>query len=236
MPPFNTRERTLEKKHDRSYQNGMKGGETKERLLAAGLEQTSVHGLSGVTLGQLASATGLSKSGLFAHFRSKQQLQIELLDEAARTADRTVIQPAMRAPKGLPQLKTLVDLWFGWPRRAGLSGGCPGAAALFELDDVDGEVRAHAAKTEEQWRQVLLQIVRDAVAEGHLSAQTDAEQFVWELCGIYLGHHASSRFLRDEDAGARAKLAFEALLHRNRKTPGSGSADPQVKAEHAADD
>lgn len=193
----------------------MKGNDTKQRLLRIGIDQMSVGGLSGVTLGQLAAASGLSKSGLFAHFRSKEQLQIELLDEMAETANRVVVEPAMRAPEGLPRLAALMEHWLGWSRRAGLSGGCPVAAAMFELDDVESEVRSHAAEMELQWRGLLGQLVLEAKNVGHLTAGTDVEQVVWELCGIYLSHHVSTRFVRDGSADTRAKTAFDALMHRH---------------------
>jgi AcrR family transcriptional regulator len=197
----------------------MKGSETKERLLRVGLDQTSVHGLAGVTLGQLASASGMSKSGLFAHFRSKEQLQVDLLDVVAQLGDRVIVEPAMRAAEGLPRLIAVVDLWFGWAGRAGLSGGCPMAGAMFELDDIDSEVRAHAAKIEARWREQLSTFVLEARFLGHLSDETDVDQFVWELHGIYLSHHVSSRFLRDTDAGARAKAAFDGLVRRHQPSP-----------------
>lgn len=206
----------------------MKGNDTKERLLRVGLDQMSVNGLSGVTLGQLASASGLSKSGLFAHFRSKEQLQIQLLDEMAQAADQVVVAPACRAAEGLPRLVALMDHWLGWSRRAGLNGGCPVAAALFELDDVESEVRSHAAKLEQHWRELLRQLVLAARSLGHLSVETDVDQFVWELCGIYLSHHVSSRFRRDDDADARAKTAFSALLRRYEPSP--ALTHPPVKS------
>jgi len=203
----------------------MKRSDTKAKLVDVGLDQVSASGLSGVTLGQLASATGMSKSGLFAHFRSKEQLQIELLDEAARVADRVVVEPAMQEAEGMPRLTALVRNWLGWTRRAGLSGGCPVAAALFELDDAEGEIRAHAARLEAHWRALLRQLVTEAKQLGHLADGTDCDQFVWELCGIYLSHHVSSRFLREADADARAELAFAALLERHKPTqPRSPSA------------
>jgi len=196
----------------------MKGSETKERLLQIGLDQMSVHGLGGLTLGQLATASGLSKSGLFAHFRSKEQLQIELLDEMTQAAERVVVKPAMLAAEGLPRLVAVMNHWLGWSRRAGLKGGCPVAAALFELDDIEGEVRIHAAKLEERWREQLRQFVLEAKWLSHLSGKTDVDQLVWELCGIYLSHHVSSRFLREDDADVRAKTAFESLIQRHRTT------------------
>ena len=117
----------------------MKAQDTKTRLLQVGVDQLSSAGLSGVTLGQLATAAGLSKSGLFAHFKSKDQLQIDLLDEASRLSDHEVLSPSIQAAAGLPRLQALVGLWLGWSSRAGLGGGCPLAAALFELDDQSGE-------------------------------------------------------------------------------------------------
>jgi AcrR family transcriptional regulator len=206
----------------------MKAIKTKGRLLQIGLDQMSVHGLSGMSLGQLATASGLSKSGLFAHFRSKEQLQIELLDEMAQFAERVVVQPAMLAAEGLPRLVALMKLWLGWSRRAGLSGGCPVAAALFELDDIEGEIRAHAAKLEQHWRDQLRQLVLEAKWLSHLANETDVDQFVWELSGIYLGHHVSSRFLREDAADARAETAFEALVERHRPKDHVARTEPGV--------
>lgn len=192
----------------------MKGIRTKEKLLRIGLDQVSVEGISGITLGQLATASGLSKSGLFAHFRSKKQLQIEILDESAQLAQKNVVDPAMREDKGLPRIKALVKLWLGWYQDAGLKGGCPVAAVLFELDDIDSDIRKHAKVLEAQWHELLCQLVSEAVAMRHLSTNTDVEQFVWELCGIYLAHHSSSRFRCDKDADRRAERAFENLVDR----------------------
>ena len=120
----------------------------------------------------------------------------------------------MEAPDGLPRLRALVERWLGWAPRAGLPGGCPVAAALFELDDSEGKVREHVAAMEREWRELLRSLVAAAIALGHLCPDTDVEQFVWELCGIYLSHHASARFLRDPTADARARHAFNALLCR----------------------
>jgi AcrR family transcriptional regulator len=189
---------------------------TRERLLAVGLDAISVDGLGGLTLGRLAEAADMSKSGLFAHFRSKEQLQIDLLDEMARTANRRVVAPAFTAPEGLTRLKALVANWFGWSTKAGLRGGCPIAAALFELDDLDGEVRAHVVRLESHWRALLADLVRQSVAQGQLRRDLDIDQFVWELCGFYLSHHASRRFLRDPAADNRAGAAFAALLERSK--------------------
>ncbi|MFZ0677501.1 MAG: TetR/AcrR family transcriptional regulator [Candidatus Binatus sp.] len=187
---------------------------TRERILHQGLALMSQSGLIGVTLGVLADQVGMSKSGLFAHFRSKEDVQIELLSHMAEFAMAHVVEPSMKADEGLPRLRALVRNWFGWAQRAGLPGGCPVAAGLFEFDDVEGRVRNKILEMEGQWRLTLTELVQRAVELGHLRRDLDVDQFVWELCGIYLGHHAAHRFLRSADADRRAETAFEALVER----------------------
>jgi AcrR family transcriptional regulator len=187
---------------------------TRERILDQGLALMSQAGLEGVTLGVLADQVGMSKSGLFAHFRSKGEVQIRLLEHAGVVGAERIIAPSMKEPAGLPRLKALVKHWFGWAPRAGLPGGCPVAAGLFEFDDVDGPVRDKILEMEAQWRGLLMQTVAEASSLGHLRNDLDAAQFVFELCGIYLSHHAAQRFLRSPDADRRARMAFAALLER----------------------
>ncbi len=172
-------------------------------------------GLDGVTLGVLADQVGMSKSGLFAHFRSKEEVQISLLEHTAEVGAAHIIAPAMKKPEGLPRLKALVGKWFGWAPRAGLPGGCPVAAGLFEYDDMEGPVRDKLLKMEAEWRGLLRKLVLDAISLGHLRRGLDADQFVWELSGIYLSHHAAQRFLKSPDADRRAARAFESLLARS---------------------
>jgi AcrR family transcriptional regulator len=187
---------------------------TRERILGQGLALMSQSGLEGVTLGVLADRVGISKSGLFAHFRSKEQVQIDLLEHAAEVGAAQIIAPSMGEPEGLPRLRALVRNWFGWAPRAGLPGGCPVAAGLFEFDDVEGPVRNKILEMEAEWRGLLTKTVSEASALGHLRANLDVAQFVWELCGIYLSHHAAQRFLRSPDADPRAQTALEALIAR----------------------
>lgn len=190
---------------------------TYDRILTVGLEMLSVKGLAGVTLGDLAKAVGMSKSGLYAHFRSKEDVQMRLLEHADALATVHVVAPTMAESRGLPRLDALMRNWLGWTRRIGLRGGCPIASALFELDDLDGKVRLHVARSEATARSLLISIVEDAVAEGELRTDADVEQLVWELRGIYLGHHVSSRFFAEPQADERARLAFEALIARYRR-------------------
>jgi AcrR family transcriptional regulator len=192
----------------------MSASSTRDRILDRGLDLLTVTGLAGVTLGVLASELGLSKSGLFAHFRSKEDIQLALLEHSAAIARATVVEPAMRSAEGLPRLTALIDNWLGWTTRAGLRGGCPIAAALFELDDLANPIRGRVAEMEASWRGLLASLVRAAIERRQLRADLDVDQLVWELCGIYLSHHASRRFLQDPQSDARARTAVAALLRR----------------------
>jgi len=192
----------------------MKAETTRQRVIEEGLQTLSRGGLASVTIGRLAEATGLSKSGLFAHFRSREALEVALLEETARVARNHIVEPAMMLPEGLPRLMALVGMWFGWSARAGLCG-CPIAAALFELDDTPGMVRDRVAGLDGEWRALLRAHVQQAADLGHLHERTEVDQVVWELCGIYLAHHSSMRFHRDPEADRRAQSALVALLQRS---------------------
>lgn len=190
---------------------------TYDRILDEGLQMLTVTGLSGVTFGALAAAVGMSKSGLYAHFRSKEDIEVRLLEHADALAATEVVAPAMTEAPGLPRLVALMRNWLGWTRRIGLRGGCPIASALFELDDLDGRVRLQVAASEAGARALLATLVDEAIAEGALRGDADVDQIVWELRGIYLGHHVSSRFLAEPLADRRAWSAFEALVDRYRR-------------------
>lgn len=187
---------------------------TRDKILRHGLNIVSTSGLSGITLGTLAEQVGMSKSGLFAHFGSKEDVQLEVLDRSAAVAAEHIVVPAMLAKEGLPRLKALVQNWLGWWAKAELPGGCPATAGMFELDDVETRVRERLVLMEREWRLTLEQTTQRAIELGHLRKDLEVEQFVWELCGIYLSHHASVRFIRDPQADSRAQKAFLSLLKR----------------------
>jgi len=182
-------------------------------LLQHGLELVSQIGLTSVTLGNLAEKASVSKSGLFAHFGSKEELQIALLDHSAKLATEVVVEPTLKEPEGLPRLRALIQNWFGWPSRAELPGGCPVAAALFELDDVENPVKEKVAALNDEWQAFITQLVEDARRLGHLDAKLDVKQFVWDLFGIYLVHHVFQRFERDPDVNVRAVRAIDTLIN-----------------------
>jgi AcrR family transcriptional regulator len=192
--------------------------ETRKRIVAEGLDLLARSGFAGVTLGVLATQTGLSKSGLFAHFGSKTEVQLRLLDETAETARKTVVEPAMKAAEGLPRLRAVVERWLGWSEKAGLGGGCPVTGGFFEFDDAPDEdpVRQRLIAMEAEWRAFLSELAAAAVKAGELRKGLDVDQFVWELCGIYLSHHVSYRFADDPLATKRAHTAFAELVNRSR--------------------
>jgi AcrR family transcriptional regulator len=192
------------------------GQATRDHILAVGLNLLSTSGFAGVTIGPLASQVGMSKSGLFAHFKSKEDIDIALLEQMVEVAHKNVVVPAMRAQQGLSRLTALIDNWFGWSTKAGLLGGCPAAAGMFELDDVEGPVREKLLELEKQWNEILKQFIVASIAAGDLRKDLDIDQFIWELMGFYLNHHASRRFMRNRDANMRAKKAFQGLIDRSR--------------------
>jgi AcrR family transcriptional regulator len=193
------------------------GKATKARILTKGVDLLSRGGFSAVTLGVLAQQTGMSKSGLFAHFKSKDDVQLELLEETTRIGYTSFVQPAMKSAPGLARLRAVVHGWLGWTEKAGLGGGCPVAAGMFELDDApeSDRVRQRLFSMEERWRGQLSRLVKEAIESAEFRRDLDADQFVWELCGIYLNHHASHRFIRDRLALDRANRAFESLIERS---------------------
>jgi AcrR family transcriptional regulator len=192
--------------------------ETRDRIVAEGLDLLARNGFAGVTLGVLAAQTGLSKSGLFAHFGSKAEVQLGLLDETAQVARTTVVEPAMKATEGLPRLRAVFERWLGWTEKAGVAGGCPVTGGFFEFDDVpdDDPVRQRLVAMDAEWRGFLAALTAAAVKTGELRARLDVDQFVWELCGIYLSHHVSYRFAHDSLATKRALTAFAELVNRSR--------------------
>lgn len=189
-----------------------KGAETRDRILDRAFRMATRDGLEGVTLGSLAGELGLSKSGLFAHFRSKEELQVEILQTAAARFEETVVKPAFRAPRGLPRLKRLFDHWLGWLNDPALPGGCLFVAAAAELDDKEGRPRELLVATQRQFRDALAKAAQLAVAEGHFKKGLDCEQFAFEMYAIALAYNYWKRLLRDARPEARARAAFQRLI------------------------
>ena len=191
-----------------------KGEETRRAILDRGTDLASQVGLRGVTIGVLADALGLSKSGLFAHFKSKDALDVALIEHSGARFVELVVRPALKAPRGEPRLRALFQRTLDWPLRLGLPGGCPMIAAAAELDDCPGPARDALVAQQKDWLDTLANLVRVAVSEGHLTARIAPEQMAFELYSIQLMHHLAARLLRDPRADERALEAFETLLAR----------------------
>lgn len=189
-----------------------KGQETRAAILERAIRVASEAGLDGLTIGRLASALDLSKSGLFAHFASKEGLQVATLDRAAEKFVEVVLRPALKAPRGEPRLRALVDRWQRWPIDVPQPGGCLFVQAAVELDDKPGPARDRLVALQREWLAALATAVKGAVTEGHFRRDVDPEQVAFELYGIMLSTHHAVRLLRDARANARARRAVDRLL------------------------
>lgn len=189
-----------------------KGELTHQTILETAVRLASRVGLNGLSIGGLAEELGLSKSGLFAHFKSKTALQVEVLDAATVAFTEHVIRPALGKPRGEPRVRALFDGWLAWDRDRLLEGGCIFVAASVELDDSPGPARDKLVQTQRDWLDVLAQAARIAVAEGHFRKDLDVDQLAHDEYAVMLGFHHSQRLMRDPQAEARARRAFEALL------------------------
>ena len=197
-----------------------KGEATRERILESALELASTEGLSGLSIGRLADRNRMSKSGLFAHFRSKEGLQLDVLELASARFRESVFTPALRADRGEPRIRALFDHWLEWVDQQTLPGGCLLTAAAVELDDQPGATRDALVDAQRQWSDTLARAVRIAIEERHFRPDVDPHLFAFQLHSIVLGYHHARRLLHDPQAARRAHGAFEALLAtaRPRKT------------------
>jgi AcrR family transcriptional regulator len=189
-----------------------KGEQTRERIVDKAWQLASRDGLSGLSLGKLAVELGLSKSGLFAHFGSKEGLEVEVLKAAAERFTEQVLRPAMSAPRGVARLRKVFKNWLGWANDPEQPGGCIFMAAAAELDDTEGPQRDFLVTAQKGLLAALAKGASLAVEEGELRRDLDTEQFAFEMLGIVMAYHHGRRLLRDPKAESRAKNAFERLL------------------------
>lgn len=193
-----------------------KGAETRDRIVEQALRLASRDGLEGLTIGSLSSELGLSKSGLFAHFGSKDELQLQVLKAAVERFEEAVVQPALEAPRGEPRLRAFFERWLAWMDDPAKPGGCLFIAATVELDDRPGPQRDFLVESQERRLAFLARAVRIGIEAGHFSADLDPEQLAFEIDAIALGYHQSRRLLRDPKAAERAQNAFNRLINASR--------------------
>ncbi|KGM09748.1 TetR/AcrR family transcriptional regulator [Cellulomonas bogoriensis] len=188
-----------------------KGERTRARILGHAVRIACRVGLGGLTIGDLAEEVGLSKSGMYAHFGSKQALQVAVLDAAAHEFAVEVVGPALRGPRGEPRLRVLVE---GWLRCAAerRPGGCVFVKATTELDEQPGPVRDHLRALHRELATTIARVVTGGVTEGHFGPGTDPDQFATDLHGVMLAYYRGHRLLEDPRAERHARTAVEALL------------------------
>jgi len=192
-----------------------KGEETRSQILAAAVEQASACGFESLTIGTLAERLGMSKSGLFAHFGSKLDLQVAALDEAARQYTEAVFMPAMKAPRGVKRMRALFENWIAWPQRAQLPGGCPIDAATREYQHQPGPMRDAIMDRQKMLNRELHKMVQMAVDTGELRADADTDQLVFDFLGIILVFYRAELMIGAEESRRRARIAFDRLLAHN---------------------
>jgi AcrR family transcriptional regulator len=180
--------------------------------LEQGLQKASQLGLEAVTIGTLAKETQLSKSGLFAHFQSKENLQIAILDHAAEDFTNYVILPALKVPRGLSRIRKLVELWIEWGSK--LPGGCIFVTAATEYSDRPGKIRDHLISQQEHWINSLKRLSQSAIKAGDFRADIDQDQFAYDLYSLLLGFHYFDRLLNNPKTKQRQEIALEDLLKR----------------------
>jgi AcrR family transcriptional regulator len=195
-----------------------KGEDTRNAVLGTALSLATELGLEGVTIGRLAEHVGMSKSGLFAHFASKENLQVAILDEAVERFVGLVVTPALKKPRGEPRVVALFERWFEWSKSDFLPGGCIFVTAGVELDNRPGPARDRLVSAQRDWLATLAGAARIAIEERHFRASLDTEQLAHEIFSIAYGYHFLRRILDPKLAERRARAAFARLLADARAT------------------
>ena len=197
-----------------------KGQQTRAAILDAALGLASHMGLEGLSIGALAELMQMSKSGVFAHFGSREELQISVIREYHARFEEEVFFPAIAEPRGLPRLQALFERWV---RRVSveLDSGCIYISGAVEFDDRPGPVRDALAEMVRSWHSALERAIGMAVAEGQLRPDTDAAQMLFEIHGLILALHHDARFLRNPGVLDRARAGFARVLANHRTESGS---------------
>ena len=210
-----------------------KGDATRAAIVEAALAVARREGLEGLTIGALADALSMSKSGVFAHFGSREELQLAVLNEyVARFIDE-VLRPAVRQPRGLPRLSALLENWLVLLGRE-LEQGCLLISGASEYDDRAGSLHDAMVRIVTGWKAELLRAIAGARAEGHLQRRVDADQLVFEIYGVMLVAHQDARLLHSKDSLDRARTALARLLQSAGAAPSRARAAKAVRSRGAA--
>lgn len=203
-----------------------KSGRTKAHVLGRAVELASRVGFEGLSFGSLAEHAGLSKSGLFAHFRSKEDLQIETLELASQQFLDGVVRPAIdKAPRGLARIRAFFDGWMEWIGAGRQKGGDILIGAAFEFDDAPpGPMRDAVVRGHRRMNATIVRMAALAIEAGDLRSDLDPDQFGFEFLGIIHAYHHERRLLGNEQPARYARIAFERLIDAYRKTPARSRA------------
>lgn len=190
-----------------------KGQQTKMAIIDAALGLATQIGLEGLSIGALAEATQMSKSGVFAHFGSREELQISVIHQYFALFERDVFYVAMEQPRGLPRVKALFANWMKLVAEE-IQAGCIFISGAVEFDDRPGPVRDALATSVQTWLAAMNRSIVLAKACGHLRADVDEEQMAFEIHGLILALHYEARFLNKPGSMERAKKGFDNILAR----------------------
>ncbi|GAB1383408.1 MAG TPA: TetR/AcrR family transcriptional regulator [Ottowia sp.] len=191
-----------------------KGQQTKAAIVDAALRMAAQVGLEGLSIGSLAEAMGMSKSGVFAHFGSRDELQISVVREYYARFEAQVFQPAMMQPRGLPRVRALFEHWMRFTS-AELDSGCIFISGAVEFDDRPGPVRDALAEAVGAWIDAMTRAVAQAGEQGHLLASADPRQISFEIHALILALHYEARFMRRPGSMERAVQGFHNILARH---------------------
>lgn len=189
-----------------------KGADTRERIVQSALRAASIAGLGQLTVGTLAKQLRLSKSGLFAHFGSKEQLQIAVLEEAQRCFVETAVKPAFLQPRGERRVRALFENYLAWTNLEQLPGGCVYIGAVVEFDEQPGPVRDCVVRAQGEWAATLARCATIAKEVGDFREDLDCYTFAFELQGVLYSLHHYRHLLKDQKWETRARAAFERLI------------------------
>jgi AcrR family transcriptional regulator len=198
-----------------------RGDRTRQAILEVAVDVASAEGLEGLTIGRLATALSMSKSGLFAHFGSKEELQLATVEAARDIFIREVIRPSFEVEKGLPRLWKLCDVWLAYVRREVFRGGCFFVAASAEFDGRPGPVRDRVAGIMKEWLAMLRRSIAEARQAGQLNADADPAQLAFELNALEMGANWAFQLYGDRQAFTRARDAMLERLRRHSTASGS---------------
>ena len=187
-----------------------KGAATRETIIDRALDIVRSDGFEGLSIGGIATAANMSKSGVFAHFGSREDLQLAVLDAAAQRFTEQVFLPALRERRGLPRLQAIAQRWMKWLRSE--QGGCPMVSAAIEYDDRPGPIRDRVVQYQTRLRKELARAIGMAVETGELRADTEPDQLAFEMFGIELALHHDSRLFGFDETIERSERAFERLI------------------------